>query len=181
MTFKTMKKLIGIFERALGDDRGMALVEGAFFLPVLMTMMFSMYDIGNGIIIKQKLLASAHTAADLLARKMEVRQGDVDQAVEGARLALQPYPDNIGIDIVSIKFGSSNAPATLWRRTYNMPADTSLPQDADGLGVEGEGVIAVTVRYTYRPMFAGILLSDMDMQETAYLRGRRSSVVEFGS
>lgn len=177
MIFENMKRLKSIF----GNDEGMALVEGAFFLPVLITMMFSMYDIGNGIIIKQKVLASAHTAADLIARKMEVKQNDVDQAVEGAKLALEPYPDNIGIDIVSIKFGSSDAPATLWRRTYNMNADTRLPQEADGLGVEGEGVIAVTVRYTYRPVFSGIILSDIAMQETAFLRGRRASVVEFGS
>lgn len=161
------------------DDTGLAMVEGALLFPILITLMFGLYDLGHGLLVKQKLLSSAHTCADLIARHLRVSTPDIEQAIEGARLVMDPYPnDLLAVDIVSVEFRAQNIPAVLWRETQNMQPNLRLPALASGLGQEGEGVVAVTVRYDYRPTFSAVFTGPISMEETAFLRGRRAPVVE---
>jgi hypothetical protein len=47
----------------------------------------------------------------------------------------------------------------------------------ENLGGPGEGVVAVVVNYIYQPFFTGFVIGPIDMQEVAYLRGRKSAIV----
>ena len=174
-----MCKMLKIFKKYKKDDEGLALIEGAMIMPILITMIFSMYDIGHAVLVSQKVMSATHIAADLITRKKTVTTFDIDEAIEASMLAIDPYSRvPYGIDIVSIRFGDEDAPEEVWRETRVMGANLDLPGDADGLGLEGEGVVAVTVTYRYEPHFTGIVIGDIDMTEVAFMRGRKSSVVE---
>ena len=47
-----------------------------------------------------------------------------------------------------------------------------------GLGAPGEGVVVVRVTYNYSPVFFDFIMGATEIEETAVLRPRRSSVVE---
>lgn len=162
------------------DARGLAFIESALILPLMLVVLFGLFDLGQAMIINQKVTAAAHIASDLITRKPTITQTDLNNAVGGAQLVIDPYSRNpLGIDIVGIEFNEENNPVEIWRHTDNMTASNSLVSDADGLGLEGEGVVAVRTVYTYTPVFAGNLFGTFDMEETAYLRGRRTSVVRY--
>ena len=170
------KKPIKIF---VDDTRGLAMTEAALILPMMFVLLFGLFDLGQAMIIDQKVTAAAHVASDLITRKSLVTEGELDNAVGGAHLVIDPYDRNLlGVDIVGIQFDDEDSPVVLWRRTDNITPDPSLPSAADGLGVEGEGVVAVTVLYTYTPRFVGKIFDVFEMRETAFLRGRRTSVVK---
>ena len=169
-------KHLNIFVR---DTRGLAMTEAALILPMMFVLLFGLFDLGQAMIIDQKVTAAAHVASDLITRKSLVSQTELDNAVGGAQLVIDPYDRNLlGIDIVGIQFDDEDSPVILWRHTHNMTANPDLPADADGLGVEGEGVVAVTVKYDYTPRFVGKIFDVFEMRETAFLRGRRTSVVK---
>jgi Flp pilus assembly protein TadG len=159
-------------------QEGTAAMEAAMLFPILITLLMGVYDLGNGIILSQKTITATQIAADLLARDQSVNNNELDNSIEAARLAFQPYRLNeFGIDIVSIRFDQNRMPQILWRETRDMPANNEAVTNTNGIGDMGEGMMIVTVRYTYKPYFVKFFTSDIEMQEVAYSRGRRSPTV----
>ena len=119
---------------------GLATVESAILLPIMIVILMGMFDIGQAIIINQKVTAASHMAADLITRKTVIDDGDLDDAYGVAKLIIDPYDrDLMGIDIVGILYDDDDSPSEMWRTQYNRDANINLPASADGLGVDGEG------------------------------------------
>lgn len=160
------------------DESGLAMLEAALLAPLGITLVFGVYDLGHGILINQKAISATHIAGDLLARKPAIDDIDVADAIEAAKLAIDPYSrDNFGIDIVSVEFIDEDNPAAVWRVTENMNENADAVPSSAGLGDEGEGVIVVTTTYNYTPFFFKTFFNEIEMKEVSYLRGRKSSVV----
>gem|GEM_PF-301290 len=160
------------------DDEGLAALEAVMLFPIMVSMVFGLYDLGHAIILNQKVVSACHIAADLLARKPAVSDADIQDAIEAAKLAVDPYDRaEFGIDIASILFNEDDDPTVLWRETEGMNANANIPSQATGLGLEGEGVLAVTATYAYTPFFYKMLFNDIKMQEVSFLRGRKTSVI----
>ncbi|PCH98629.1 MAG: hypothetical protein COB76_06890 [Alphaproteobacteria bacterium] len=173
-------KLKTALQKFKSDTRGLAFIESALILPLMFIVLFGLFDLGQAMIINQKITSAAHTASDLITRKSLIDQGDIDNAIGGAQMVIDPYDrDEMGIDIVGIQFDDDDDPFVIWRHTHNMPASASIPNDASGLGVEGEGLVVVIATYTYSPKFSGAIFGDFVMSESAFLRGRRTSTVKF--
>lgn len=161
------------------DTDGLAFIESALILPVLLILLFGLFDMGQAVIINQKLTAATYTAADLVTRTSLVDDTDLDNAVGGAQLVIDPYDRTpLGVDIIGIEFDEEESPIQLWRHTHGMAEDPNLLDTAQGLGKEGEGVVAVSAVYTYTPLFSYLFTGDIEMTETTYMRGRRTSVVQ---
>jgi Flp pilus assembly protein TadG len=160
------------------DDTAIAAVEAAMVMPMIIMMLVSMVDIGNGILANQKLIAAAQITADLVTRKENPTLAERDDAVLAGKLAMSPYDlSTYAYNVISIEFDVGGTPDILWEDTSGVPTPDSLVQDTDDLGGPGEGVVMVRLLYTYKPFFTGFAVGDIDMQEVAYLRGRKSSVV----
>lgn len=161
--------------RFICNDSGVAAVEAAFLFPLLMLILCGTYDVGRGLLVNQKLITAAQTVADLLAREDEVTDAELNEAVAAGRLSLMPYATaSYGVDIAGIEFvGASAVPSVDWRDTINAEANDSILEAANGLGAQSEGVLGVTITYTYVPFFANVFTGDLQMQEVAYARGRR--------
>lgn len=170
-----IKSALGVFWR---NDRGLAFIESAFILPLFVLMVMGTFDIGQALIVNQKLSAASHMAADLLTRQGYVSDDMIDDTIEAARLVIDPFDrQSFGLDIASIEFDNNDNPRTVWRRTTNMPADNNLIDDADGLGFSGEGVVAVTAVYHYEPFATGVFTGTFTMTEKSFMRGRRNAIV----
>ena len=102
------------------NETGLAAVEAAMLFPVLFTLTFGIYDLGHGILVNQKVVTASHIAGDLLTRKAIVSDTDIQDAVEAAKLAIDPYIRTpIGIDIASVEFTDDDNGDVIWRYTEN--------------------------------------------------------------
>ena len=171
--------LSSLFRRWLRQAEGMALMETALLFPVLLVMLFGVYDVGHAITANHKMITATQVAADLIARTQSVSDSELNQAIEAAGLAMRPYEtgNSLGIDIVSVRYDADDEPVALWRETRNMTADATAVDRSTGLGTEGEGAVIVTIVYDYAPTFGSMVIHAFRMKETAFSRGRRSSVV----
>lgn len=171
----------GLIGRWKSEAQGSALVESAILFPVLLTMLFGVYDIGHAITVNHKMITASQVAADLVTRTPSVSTEQINQAIEAAGLAMAPYADgaSIGIDIISVRFDVNNNPQQVWRETRNMGANPNpgIIDKSNGLGTTGEGAMIVTVLYDYVPTFGEVVVKKFRLRETAFARGRRSSVV----
>ncbi len=167
------------FRQYIEGKEAVAAVEAALLFPVLLLMLLGMLDLGYGILASQKTIRASQVVADLVARKSTLNMSEINEAVEAGRLALDPFDtSSYGVDIVSIFFDENGQSNVCWRHTVNMSPNQNVLASTNGLGASGEGVLAVTVKYRYAPDFSSHIISDINMQEVAFTRGRRSSVIQ---
>lgn len=170
--------LLHIAYRWCTGTRGAALPEFALLFPIIMALLMGSYDIGRALTINQKVISSSQVIADLITRQQTITMDTLDDIILAGELAIDPYSrEPFGYDIIGIRYTSNGAPSEQWRITENMTPDDDIIDRAIDLGGPGEGVIAVTTSYTYRPFFTGFLTDDIAMRETAILRGRRAAYV----
>lgn len=166
--------------KCLRDEGGVAAIEAGFLFPVLMTILCGMIDVGAALVANLKVTNSCQIVADLLARDRFTNDAQIDDAVVAGRLALNPYGTaSYGVDIVGIQYvGASLTPTVRWRETVNMEENDRVLERSQGLGLQNEGIVAVTVNFTFRPFFAGYIMNNVEMSEEAYVRGRKGLFVE---
>ena len=165
------------------NKTGAAAIEAVILFPILITMLFGVFDVGRAITSNHKMITSTQVIADLITRKSSVTNTDINEAITSGVLAMSPYVSSeigFGIDIVSVKFDNNQNPVVVWRETRNMTADDDAVTKSKGLGAANEGAVIVTMRYGYKPVFGGLLIPAYWMRETAYSRGRRTAVVSRG-
>ena len=103
----------------------------------------------------------------------------MNDIITAGELALEPHNTvPWGYDIVSVVFDEDGDPVVLWRITRNMDPNDDAVASTKGLGAQGEGVVIVSSNYSYRPFFTNFLgVDQLNMNEVAFLRGRRSATV----
>jgi Flp pilus assembly protein TadG len=173
-----MKLMTSLFKKFLADTAATAAAEFTLIFPLLMTMLMGLNEVGTGVMINQKSIAAAQIVADLIARNSTVNDTVLDQAIQAGKLALDPYnTQDLGFDVVSIQFDKNNNPQEVWRHTVNMAPNNDGINRSAGLGVSGDGVLAVTVTYNYRPPLSSYIVSSIGMEEIAFSRGRNAPVI----
>lgn len=165
-------------EQWIAEEKGIAMVEAAMLFPPMLALLLGVFDLGNGIVLSQKTITASQVAADLISRNRTMNTSDLTDIIEGAKLAFEPYPlVEFGVDVVSVEFDKFKNPQILWRHTENMPPNDTAVNSVKGLSDEGEGMVIVTVQYTYIPQFSHFFSGNLDFSEVAYTRGRRSATV----
>ena len=172
--------MFDILKKFKKSEDGNALVETAILFPIFLSLLMGVYDLGNGIVVNQKSIASSQIVADLVARNRELNMDTINDIVRAGRMALEPYDtSDFGYDIVSVQFDEDGDSTILWRVTENMnPNDDGITTAETILELENEGLVIVTTEFGYTPYFAEFVTDQIDMREVAFLQGRRSSLIE---
>lgn len=180
MTKKTKPKIRAVreFIRWVREEKGTALTETLVLMPVLVSLLMGVYDLGQGITTNQKVIGASQIIGDLIARNREVDMTSLEDMIRAGELAIEPYSTvPFGYDIVSIQFDDDGDPVVLWRVTENTAPNDEAVASTEGLGVPGDGIIVVTTSYRFEPFFSQFVVDRIDMREVAFLHGRRSSTV----
>ena len=167
-------------KQMIRDDRATAAIEAGLLFPLLVLIMCGTIDIGMGCLINQKAINATQMISDLLSRSDTVSTANINDAVIAGQLAFSPYPTtSYGYDIASVQFiGTSLTPTVQWRVTNNMQPNTTITTKTAGLGQQNEGVLAVTITYTYHPIFTAFMVSPFVMTEESYARSRKGNFIQ---
>lgn len=166
--------MIRSFKKWLMNDDAVVAIEAGLLMPLMLIILMGMFDTGSAILTNQKVINSSQTVSDLLGRYDVITDDVLNECVEAGKLMMTPYDlSGYGVDVVGIQFdGGSTNPVEIWRDTINMPANGDIVTNAAGLGSDEEGVIGVTVNYTFHPLFSGGFIGDINFEEVSYVRGR---------
>ena len=174
-----MKKTLKIFKAWCKDDGATAAIEAGLLFPILVALLCGSMDTGFGLITSQKVINATQMVSDLMTRGTQVSTTDINDAIVAGQMAMEPYSTtSYGVDIVGIQFVNTTlTPTERWRKTQNMTANTTVLAKSAGMGAQDEGIVAVTVQYTYLPLFTGYFTGPMIMREESYARGRKGLFV----
>ena len=169
-----------VARKFLRDERGTAVLEFAFLLPVLLLLFVGVIELTNILRLDRKIVDATQTVADLVTQRRDVNDAQINDILKAAELILEPFPATASsIGIVGVHYDPDTGdPAVDWTKSQNGGSVPNALALAAGLGEPGEGVVVVRVTYAYSPLVFDFISFVTNLEETAVLRPRRSSVVE---
>ncbi len=182
----------------IANRKGVAAVEFALIVPLLLSMYFVTVEIGQGIETSKKVGRVASSIGDLVTQELSVNKSQLEAIVKIGAAIIQPYARSIpDIVITGIQLSDQATPVAkvVWRYTVlagkspvsEAPASetTTVPPT---LTLRNTFLVRVYTVLPYKPIIAwtldqqkglGIIapLNGKKMDETYYFRGRMSATV----
>lgn len=164
--------------RFLTDVRGLAAVEFALIVPVMITVYFGTIETTNALTAARRVTNVAQTAADLVAQATSVSASDVDDIFAASTAILTPFDTAaVKITISSVVADASNVTKVDWSAAYGgatpRTANSTITLPA-GLTIPGTSVVMAEVTYLYTSPIGTFITGPITMSEVAYLRPRRT-------
>lgn len=197
-------EIAGIRGKAVGflsNRRGVAAVEFALILPILLVMYFMTMEASQAIETSKKVSRIGSMVADLVTQQPTIVAADLDAIMKIGTSTIQPYNRSTpSIIITAIQVTTDTPPKVnvVWSRKLvngvssiatTLPATTTVPTT---LKVAGTFLIRVQSNLSYSPIInwqadtqqkLGLtqsLSTTIPMGETYYLRPRRSLTIPCG-
>lgn len=162
---------------------GLAAIEFAFILPVMVIMFLGTVEVSNYVMTARRVASLSSTAADLVAQESAISDDDINDIFGAISIIIAPLdPATVKIAITSVVADADGETYRVaWSDAMNRSARTvgavlSASEFPADLIAAYQGTIMVEVEYGYDPMFADFL-PRRDITDTFYLKPRRSLTV----
>lgn len=179
------------------DRRGVAAIEFAFIVPVLLVMYFVTMEASQAIETSKKVSRIGSMVADLVTQQNTITKADLDAIMKIGTSTLQPYNRSTPkVIITAIQVTTDPAPKVqvVWSRKLDNGASSadaakdSITTVPTALKIAGTFLVRVESDLAYQPIITwsadsqerlGLTsaFSHISMGETYYLRPRRSTTV----
>jgi Flp pilus assembly protein TadG len=174
-------RFLGGRMRAFGAaTSGVAAVEFAMILPVLLTMYLGMVEVTKGVTTNRKVTLLSRTVADLTAQAAELSDTARNNIFDASSYVLQPGdPAGAKMLMVSVYVDSTGKAAICWaeqRGGMTIPTDVAALNLPSGLLIKSTSLIVGKAELPYNPA-AKLINASYTLTETSYMRPRISTQV----
>jgi Flp pilus assembly protein TadG len=186
--------------RLIRDRRGVAAVEFAFIVPLLLSMYFVTMEVSQAIEANKKVSRVGSMIADLVTQQQTISKSELDAILTIGESLLQPYnrsKPTITITAIEITDEPSPKVKVFWSRKLQAGAfsvgaakgtTTTVPA---ALNTKGSFLVRVVAELGYKPVVTwaaadkptlGLTAAfdNISMAETYYLRPRMSQQITCG-
>jgi len=170
--------------RLVRDRSGIAAVEFALVLPILLTLFLGSYELSSLLLAYLKLESAAESAADLVAQTVTgtVLQStdftNITNAVDQIMVPFATSGNSMKIAYASVTY-NTGSPVINWHtEVHGAPAISvsSLPHGAAatnmGTNSTADSVVVAQVTYSYASPITYALATSYTLTEAAYVRPR---------
>jgi Flp pilus assembly protein TadG len=176
--------LLNRMRRAAANDSGLAAVEFALLLPVMIVLFFGVVEVSLALACRADVTAISYTGGDLIAQESAVASSDISNVYSALNAILYPYSTSAAkITITSIIYDTSTSSLTsgkvAWSCSKNGTARTvgttvTLPS---GLMTANGSVIMSEISYSYTSPTTQVITGPLTMANTFYTKPRRVSQI----
>lgn len=167
---------IPLWRKFRAAQNGVAAVEFALIMPLLMTLFFGLVEVSNGIQCLEDVTNMASAAADIAAQGTQVSNSDEQNIFAGVTAMLYPNsPASAQIIITSLVDNGKGGATVAWSDASSGSAHTvgetmTVPS---GLIPSGGSVILAEVSYSYSSPTSKIITGPITMNRSAYSAPRQ--------
>jgi Flp pilus assembly protein TadG len=178
---KTAPGRINIFQQFGESSRGVAAIEFAMILPLLVTLLLATFDGGRAIATYMKVRASTYALAAITNQYSTLQTTDLASITGATSTIMAPYSSSPLVATVSqIWIDSKSNPTVNWSYSLNGTALTAgnpvtLPSTA--LTTASSFLIYAQVSYTYTPLFGLFGTGGISLSDSLYMTPRISTCV----
>ena len=161
------------------NEEGIAFLEFALALPILMALLLGGIEISRYVQASQKIDKVTHTIVDLVAQAPTVSRGELDQIMLAVEHIMTPlrFGDDGVIIISCVGYNDRGQLRVKWQyrgggtfaRNSNIGAVNSAPTLPTGFVIEErENVIIAEAFYFYEPLVNEEIVSPIEFYRTAF-------------
>jgi Flp pilus assembly protein TadG len=175
-------RLRGLARRWL-DERGVAAVEFAFTVPVLLIVYLGGFELSQAMATYRKVSDTTVELANVAAQYTTMSQLDVTSVMNASAQIMAPYStSSLTIVLSEITTDANNQATVTWSRPYN--GATALTPGAQitlpaGLSSPSTSYILVQTTYRYTPIAGSQFLGPVPMTDQIYMLPRASSSIPY--
>mgnify|MGYP001559245544 CR=1 FL=1 len=173
--------MMRFFNRFRRANRGLAAIEFALIIPIMLFTFFGIAEIANYILAARKVANVASSAADLVTQDTVVTDDEMIDIMGALDVVLRPFDPSEGhVRITSVVADADGETTVAWSDARNTGAYAEgSPIDVpDDIVTSGQGIIMTEVSFTYRTLFGMYLNDGMTVSDTFYAKPRRSTTIE---
>jgi Flp pilus assembly protein TadG len=109
--------------RARRDERGVAAVEFAMLLPLMLTLYIGAVEVSQMVAADRKVTLAARTVADLAAQATTINTTDMDNILKAASAVMYPFPDaKVKMVLSQVKIDGEGKATIAWSKHYHSAA-----------------------------------------------------------
>lgn len=172
------------------DNRGVAAIEFALLLPLLVVLLIGSLEVTFKIWSTQKAEKLSVTLADVVAQSQTVTMSDLASLTDTVDRIMDPFPfDEDGVVIISSVYRAQNetevtvnwqfmtsGSLTVSSKIGEIGEDATLPL---GLTVnERENIIVAEVYYRYTPIAPGLMFDEAIVYRRAFFKPRLGALTD---
>jgi Flp pilus assembly protein TadG len=169
-----------LLRRLIGDRTGVAAVEFALLLPIMIMLYIGGLEFSDGFTIKRKVTNTTSALGDLITRTEEISKSEMTDILEAASAVIAPYEvGNLKIKVSGVTIDSKSVATVDWSEAQN---DTPLAKDTkmtlpDGVTIPDSFLVVVEVHYNFDPAIGYAITGSIDINDTFYLKPRLSDTI----
>jgi Flp pilus assembly protein TadG len=166
--------------RLLFDRSGVAAVEFAILLPIMIGLYIGGLEFSDGFTVKRKVTNATSALGDLVTRTEEITKAEMADILEAASAVIAPYDvGNLKIKVSGVAIDEDSVAKVTWGAAQN---DTALAKDAtmtlpDGVKIPETFLVVVEVHYNFDPVIGYVITGSIDISDTFYLKPRLSDTI----
>lgn len=169
-----------LLRRYLASTQGMAAVEFALLLPLLLLILFGMMDLGSAIVIKSKVRTAASTVSEIANQYTTIHNSDMSAILGAAAAVIAPYSvSNASVVLSQITIDGSGKATVSWSDAQNGTARTvgSSYTPPSGIAVANTVLLLGEVSYKFTPAFGYAVIGGMTLQDALYATPRSGASI----
>ena len=177
--------------RLLRDKRGVAAVEFAIIVPLMLVMFFGTVEFSSAVAVDRKVSMTVQSLADLASRYTSIGDTDVSNFAIIANAMLTPYSSSplqttiteIYIDpstgVARAQWSKGSSPRAV-SSTVPVPANL-IARDSSNNIITGQYLIFSEASYVYTPAVGYVMRTSVTLSDKSYMRPRLSTCVLYGT
>jgi Flp pilus assembly protein TadG len=176
---------IGTFFRIrdfVRENRGLAAIEFAILLPVMLIALLGSVDIEDGIAVSIKNAITARTITDLVTQYQSIRWDDMTTMLSASSQVIAPYSTaNLTVRVSDVSIDPNTGIATIaWSRSLPAGSERTTGSVVDlpaGMATNGTHLIWGEVSYSYTPTVGYVLTNPLTLMNQIFMSPRKSTDV----
>jgi Flp pilus assembly protein TadG len=167
-----------------GDCRGLAAVEFAMIVPLMLVLFFGTVEFSSGIAVDRKVTIMARTLSDLTSQNISVTDTVLTNIFNASTGIMTPYsttPVNSTITELYVD-PTSKVARVQWSKGSSARANGTTVAIPTALQVGGTFLIFSEVSYKYTPAIGFVMTkTGITMSDFTYTRPRQSTCVMYNT
>jgi Flp pilus assembly protein TadG len=175
--------LIRPWRRLRGDERGVAAIEFALVVPIVIVVYLVGFEVVEASTVNRKLTDTTVQLANVTSQYTSMDTTDVSNVLNASVQIMTPYPTspNITAVLTEVKVNSNKKGVTQWSCAY--PSGTTALATGSkvtmpaGFQTSGAYFILVQTTYSYQPTIGSAFIGSIPMSNQIFMLPRASSSI----
>ncbi len=169
--------------RLAADDRGVAAVEFAIMVPVLMLIYVAGFELSEGMATYRKMSDATIELANVATQYTTMGSLDVASVFNASSQIMSPYPtQNLEIVLSEVTTDVNSHATVTWSQAYNGATALSPGQPITlptGLAQPNISYMLVQTHYNYVPVAGGGFMASIPLTDQIFMQPRSSPNIPY--